>query len=191
MQNLKLGYALCGSFCTFKKSLQVLKELSECYSDVFPIMSETAYSTDTRFGNAEDIRKKIEEITNKSIIKSIKEAEPIGPKDLLDALIIAPATGNTIAKLANGITDTSVTMAAKATLRNDHPVIICASTNDALANSAKNIGALMNMRNIYFVPLKQDDPDKKPRSVVADFDLIIKTLEAALKGEQIQPMLKF
>lgn len=190
MQNLKLGYALCGSFCTFKKSIQVLEELSNCFSDIYPVMSEIAYTTDTRFGKAEGFISKIEKITNKSIIKSVKEAEPIGPKDLLDAMIIAPATGNTIAKLANGITDTSVTMAAKATLRNDHPVIICVSTNDALANSAKNIGALMNMRNIFFVPLKQDDCKNKPRSVVADFDLIKATLEAALKGEQLQPMFK-
>lgn len=190
MQNLKIGYAFCGSFCTFKKSIEILKELKGLYKEIIPIMSEISYSTDTRFGRAEDIRNKICSITQNEIIHTIKDAEPIGPQNLLDAMIIAPATGNTIAKLANGITDTCVTMAAKATLRNEHPVIICTSTNDGLSNSAKNIGTLLNVKNIYFVPLKQDNAIKKPRSIVADFDLVAKTLEAALKGEQIQPVIK-
>ncbi|MGN1081507.1 MAG: dipicolinate synthase subunit B [Acutalibacteraceae bacterium] len=188
MQKLKLGYAFCGSFCTFKRSIEVLKSVCDEFETVVPVMSAAAYNTDTRFGKAEDFRREIEEITKNKIISAISEAEPIGPKNLLDALIIAPATGNTIAKLANGITDTSVTMAAKATLRNEKPVIICVSTNDALSNSAKNIGALLNMRGVYFVPLRQDDCKKKPRSVVADFDLIIPTVNHALKGEQIQPI---
>lgn len=190
MQNLNIGYALCGSFCTFKKSIETLKIIKDNFESVQPIMSEISYSTDTRFGRAEDIQNEIKKITNKSIIHTVKDAEPIGPKNLLDALIIAPATGNTIAKMANGITDTSVTMAAKATLRNEHPIVICVSTNDALSNSAKNIGMLMNMKNVYFVPLKQDNAVSKPRSVVADFDLVLETVKMALKGEQLQPMFK-
>lgn len=188
MEKLRIGYALCGSFCTFKKSMETLEKVCAEFETVIPIMSYMAFSTDTRFGRAEDFKKRISELTGNEIISTVAEAEPIGPQKLLDALIIAPATGNTIAKLALGITDTSVTMAAKAALRNEKPVIICASTNDGLSNSAKNIGSLMNMRGIYLVPLNQDDFIKKPRSIVADFDLVIPTVMSALKGVQYQPM---
>ena len=152
-------------------------------------MSENASDTDTRFGNSKEIKQRIEDITNNKIICSIKDAEPIGPKKMIDALIIAPCTGNTLGKLAHGITDTTVVMAAKATLRNDNPVIIAVSTNDGLSGSAKNIGALLNYKNIYFVPFGQDDCINKPRSLVADMEKILPTLNEAIKGKQIQPLI--
>jgi dipicolinate synthase subunit B len=186
---LKVGYALTGSFCTFSKTLVELKNLVDNGYDVYPIMSQISYETDTRFGKAEDFRKSIEQITGKEIIHTIKDAEPIGPKALFDILIIAPTTGNTLAKIANGVNDTCVTMAAKAHLRNSRPLVIAVSTNDALSAAAGNIGKLMNTKNIYFVPMKQDNFLKKPTSVVADFAMIEKTLLSALKGEQIQPVL--
>ncbi|MBE6827819.1 MAG: dipicolinate synthase subunit B [Ruminococcaceae bacterium] len=185
---LNIGFAMCGSFCTFKKATDLLDRLKEKYS-IVPVMSEAAYGTDTRFGKAEEHISRIEEITGKSIIHTITDAEPIGPKKLLDALIICPCTGNTLGKLANGITDTPVTLAAKAHLRNGRPLLISVSTNDALAASAKNIGALMNYRNIFFVPMRQDDFINKPNSIVADFDMTEAALEAALDGRQLQPVL--
>lgn len=189
LKNKKIGFAMCGSFCTFKKVLEELEVLCESGAEVFPIMSETAFSTDTRFGNAEDFRKKITALCKKPIISTVKQAEPIGPKELLDALVIAPCTGNTIAKLAAGIADTSVTLAAKAHLRNQRPVIIAVSTNDGLAAAAKNIGVLLNRKNIYLVPFGQDDYLKKPSSLVADMTKIKETVMSALDSKQLQPVL--
>ncbi len=186
---LNIGFALTGSFCTFSKVVPEIKRLTEHGAEVYPVMSEMASVTDTRFGTAQDFINEIKSITGRPIINSVKGAEPIGPKHYLDALVIAPCTGNTLAKLANGITDTPVTMAAKAHLRNGGPIVIAVSTNDGLGGSAKNIGLLMNMKNIYFVPFGQDDPVKKPNSLVADMTKIAPTLENALDGIQIQPLL--
>lgn len=185
-----VGFAMCGSFCTFKKAVEqigVLKSNEEY--NVVPIMSETAYSTDTRFGTAESFNSKISEITNNPIIHTISGAEPIGPKKLLDILVVSPCTGNTLAKLANGITDTPVTLAVKAHLRNQRPVVIAVSTNDALGTAARNIGTLLNSKHIFFVPMRQDDYIGKPNSIVADFTKIPETVALALKGKQIQPLL--
>lgn len=184
-----IGFAMTGSFCTFSKVLAELKNLSEKGADIVPIMSETAYSTDTRFGDADYFRGEIEKITGNKIIKSIKEAEPIGPKSYIDLLIIAPCTGNTLAKLACGIADSSVSMAAKAHLRNQKPVLIAVSTNDGLANAAKNIGTLLNCKSIFLVPFGQDDCIKKPNSLVADMSKIISSAEYALDYKQLQPIL--
>ena len=184
-----LGFAMCGSFCTLSSVIKELEILSQFY-DILPIMSQTAYSCDTRFGKASEFIQKITDITHKSPVHTVVGAEPIGPKKLTDVMVIAPCTGNTLAKLALGITDTSVTMAAKAHLRNERPLVIAISTNDALSGSAKNIGALMNNKNVYFVPFSQDDAEGKPRSCIADMSLIGKTVELALDGIQIQPILK-
>ena len=189
MSKKTIGFALCGSFCTFSKAIEQITMLIENNYKVIPIMSENAYSTDTRFGNCIDINKKIESICNHEIIHTITDAEPFGPKSLLDLLIIAPCTGNTLGKMANGITDTSVTMAAKSHMRNNKPVLIAVSSNDALSTSAKNIGMLQNNKNIFFVPYGQDDPNNKPTSLVAHFDMILPSIENALKGTQIQPIL--
>ncbi len=188
MNGIKIGFALCGSFCTFKSAVAQMIELIAEGADVTPIMSQTAYSTATRFGQPKEYNDLIESVCSKKIIHTITDAEPIGPKKMFDALIIEPCTGNTLAKLAAGITDTSVTMAAKSHLRNARPVVIAVSTNDALGNSAKNIGQLLNYKNIYFVPMKQDDCKNKPRSIVADYSYTIPAIKAALKGEQIQPI---
>ena len=188
MERVRLGLAMCGSFCTFKDVMKMAQGLCEKY-DVYPIMSPVAGSADTRFGEAEDFRRKLAEWTGKPIIDTIVAAEPIGPKKLLDVLLIAPCTGNTIAKLANGIADTSVTLAAKAHLRNDRPIVVAVSTNDGLSGNAKNLGALLARRNFYFVPFGQDSPTGKPTSLVAKFALADETIEAALRGEQLQPML--
>lgn len=190
MSKETVGFALCGSFCTFKKVIPQMKKLVDEGYKVIPIMSPTAYSTDTRFGKACDFNKEIEEICNEKIIYTISGAEPIGPKELLDALIIAPCTGNTLGKLANGISDTSVTLATKAHLRNQRPVIIAVSTNDALGTSARNIGTLMNSKYIYFVPMRQDDYINKPNSIVADFNYIPDTVREVLETKtQPQPIL--
>lgn len=188
MDKPEIGFALCGSFCTFDKTIAVIEEFVARGYSVTPIMSQSAYSTDTRFGKADVIKSRIESICSKQIIHTVEGAEPIGPKKMFDVLVVEPCTGNTLAKLACGITDTSVTMACKSHLRNSKPVVLAVSTNDALGNSAKNIGHLMNYRNIYFVPMRQDDCVSKPRSVVADFSLTIKAVEAALRAEQIQPI---
>lgn len=189
MSKANVGFAMCGSFCTFKKVIPQMEELISLGFNVVPIMSGVSYSTDTRFGKAEDFIKQIKDITGKEIIHTISGAEPIGPKKLLDALIIAPCTGNTLGKMANGITDTSVTLAAKAHLRNARPVIIAVSTNDALGAAAKNIGLLMNSKNVYFVPMRQDDPENKPNSIVADFTKIPETLNFVLaEGKQNEPL---
>jgi dipicolinate synthase subunit B len=184
-----VGYAFCGSYCTFDKAIVALEKICGIYKSVTPVMSENAYRTDSRFGTARSFIDRIEAITGKKIISTIAEAEPFGPKALLDILIIAPCTGNTVAKLAGGITDTSVTMAAKAHLRNRRPVLIAVSTNDALTGNAANIGMLLNRKDIYFVPYYQDDPLKKPGSAIADFDLLPAAVEAALRGVQLQPVL--
>ena len=190
MSKETVGFALCGSFCTFKKVIPQIKKLVDEGYKVIPIMSPTAYSTDTRFGKACDFNKEIEEICNEKIIYTISGAEPIGPKELLDALIIAPCTGNTLGKLANGISDTSVTLATKAHLRNQRPVIIAVSTNDALGTSARNIGTLLNSKYIYFVPMRQDDYINKPNSIVADFNYIPDTVREVLETKtQPQPIL--
>ena len=185
----RAGFALCCSFCTLAQAVEEMARLKEEGWDLFPIMSPIAYATDTRFGAAADFRNKIEDICGREIIHEIKEAEPIGPKKLLDIMVIAPCTGNTMGKLACGITDTSVTMAAKAHLRNGRPLVIAPATNDALSASAKNIGALLNCKNIYFVPLGQDDAIKKPTSMIADFTQISPAMRAAMEGTQLQPLL--
>ncbi len=187
---MKIGYALTGSFCTVSKSLEQLKKLTKLHT-VLPIVSYSVCKTDTRFAHAEETLKALHEICGTAPIDSIVGAEPLGPENPLDALIIAPCTGNTLAKLANGITDTPVTMAAKAHLRCDRPLVIALATNDALSQNLKNIGTLMTRRGIYFVPLGQDSPRGKPHSLVCDFSLIGATLESAMKGVQLQPVLKF
>lgn len=189
MANEKIGFALTGSFCTFEKALSQMERLAAMGYDLYPIMSHTAYSIDTRFGKACDFCKRMEETAGREIIHTIAQAEPIGPKELLDLVVVAPCTGNTLAKLACGITDTSVTMAVKAHLRNGRPVLLGVSTNDALGAAAKNIGLLLNARNICFVPMGQDAPEKKPASVVAHFDMLPQAVEAALQGKQLQPVL--
>jgi len=185
---IKAGFAFTGSFCTFDDVIPIIEGLVENGHDVTPIFSEFAYETDTRFGKAADFANRLEQITGNTVIHTITQAEPIGPYDLFDILVIAPCTGNTLGKLNCGITDTSVTMAAKAHLRNEKPLLIAVSTNDALSGSSKNIGGLLTGRNVYFVPMKQDNPDNKPRSVVADFRKIPEALTLALKGKQMQPV---
>lgn len=187
-KSIKVGYAVCGSFCTFRKTIEAMKQLVQSGADVFPIMSQNAYSLDTRFGKAAGFVEEIESICGKSVIHTIPQAEPIGPQKLLDVLVISPCTGNTLAKLASGVTDTSVTLAAKAHLRNARPLVIGVSTNDALAAAAKNIGALMNNKNIFFIPMSQDDPQKKPNSVVVHFDKTLAAVKAALNKTQLQPV---
>ena len=182
---MKIGYCLTGSFCTFSKAIEEIEKLVEEGHDVTAIMSENAYTTDTRFGKASEIAAKIESITEKKVLHSIKEDEPIGPKRMFDVLCDAPCTGNTLAKLNLGITDTTVTMAVKSHLRNSKPVVIGVSTNDALGSSAKNIGSLMNYKNIYFVPFTMDDPINKPKSMVCDFTKILKTIEYACEGKDM------
>lgn len=183
-----IGYALCGSFCTFKDSTEALKRLKNKYSDILPIMSYNAYGTDTRFGNHAEWNGMIEEICQNEIINTIYDSEPLGPKISLEALVIAPCTGNTLAKLANGITDTPVCMAAKAHLRSDRPLVIALASNDAMSANLGNIAKLLTRKNIYFVPMSQDEPVKKPHSLVADFSLIEETLEGALSGKQIRKL---
>ena len=188
MPNATIGFALCGSFCTFEKAFESAKALIAQGYSLIPIFSDAAYSTDTRFGGAKYWVDLFEATTGNKSIHNIVQAEPIGPKGLFDLLLIAPCTGNTLAKLAYGMVDTSVTMGSKSHLRNGRPLLIAPSTNDALSGAAKNIGALLNYRNIYFVPLKQDDPEKKPRSMVSDFDLIPQAVKLALEGKQLQPI---
>lgn len=185
---IRLGFAMCGSFCTFKLVLEELERLAKDY-DITPIMSQGAAFTDTRFGKAEDFRCRVAEICGREPITTIADAEPIGPRALLDVLVIEPCTGNTLGKLANGITDTPVTMAAKAHLRNGRPLVLAVSTNDALGASARNIGTLMNAKNIFFVPMRQDSPRGKPASLVADFSETAAAIKSALEGRQTQPLL--
>lgn len=185
---MNIGFAMCGSFCTFSKVFPMMESLARLHK-VFPILSTASASVDSRFGEAADFVSFAERICNRNVIRTISEAEPIGPKKMLDALVIAPCTGNTLAKLAHGIADGPVTMAAKSHLRNGRPVIVAVSTNDALGAAAENIGKLLARKHYYFVPFRQDDPENKPTSMVADFTLIPQTLEAALEGRQLQPIL--
>ena len=185
----KIGFVLTGSFCTFNKTISKMKDLKKLEAEIIPIMSFNSYKLDTKFGKAKDFIKLIEEITDKEIIHTIEDAEPIGPKHLTDIMIVAPASGNTMAKLASDIIDTPAVMAVKSHLRNNLPVVIAPSTNNGLGASAVNIGKLLNRKNYYFVPFKQDNPITKPRSLVFDPEYIIKTIECALNGEQIQPIL--
>ncbi len=188
-EQLTLGFAMCGSFCTFDAVLTQLEAMRAEFPKIIPIMSTISYETDTRFGTAEDFRARLERACGQPVIHTIAQAEPIGPKKLLDVLVIAPCTGNTLAKLANGIADTPVTLAAKAHLRNERPIVIAVSTNDALAGNAENIGKLLARGHYFFVPMRQDNAIKKPRSVVADFTRLPETIRAALNGRQLQPLL--
>lgn len=185
---MTVGFALCGSFCTYDQVFPVMRELTEKYT-VIPIFSENSATIDSRFGTAKDHLKAAADICRKNPLLTIPEVEPIGPKKLLDALVIAPCTGNTLAKLAHSIADTTVTMAAKSHLRNGRPVVVAVSTNDGLAGAAENLGRLLARKNYYFVPFGQDDPKNKPTSLVADFGKIPEALEPALKGMQVQPIL--
>ena len=185
---MNIGFAMCGSFCTFQQVFPVMELLTRDYR-VTPIFSNSAYTVDSRFGTASEHIQTATEICGTSPLHTISDAEPIGPKKLFDALIIAPCTGNTLAKLAHSIADTPVTMAAKSHLRNGRPVLIAVSTNDALAGAAENIGKLLARKHYYFVPFGQDDPKNKPTSLIADFNRIPQTLELALEGKQIQPIL--
>jgi dipicolinate synthase subunit B len=180
-----IGYALTGSFCTIGKSIEIMRNLVKKGNDILPIMSDNAYSISTRFGDANSIREEINNICGREIIHTIEKAEPLGPSIKLDALIIAPCTGNTLSKIANGITDTAVCMASKAHLRNNRPLIITLATNDGLSANLKNIATLLSRKNVYFTPMIQDDPINKPHSLVADFDLLELSLENALIGKQI------
>ena len=190
MNDKKLGFALCGSFCTLERTLRMMAELVSAGWEIQPIMSPITYGTDTRFGTAEHWRDQVEALCGRPIWHTVAQVEPIGPRKLLDILLVAPCTGNTLGKLAGGITDTPVTMAVKAHLRNDRPVVLAVSTNDGLSASAANIGALLCRKNYYFVPFGQDDPLKKPTSLAAELSLTGAALAAALEGRQLQPMLR-
>ena len=189
LKGKKIGFVLTGSFCTFQKVLPKMKEIIKKGADILPIMSYNSYNLDTKFGTASDFEKEIEEITNKKIIHTIVDAEPIGPKKMTDIMIVAPCSGNTMSKLACDIIDTPAVMAVKSHLRNNRPLVIAPSTNNGLSGNAENIGKLLNRKNYYFVPFRQDNPITKPRSIVFDSEYIIKTLEYALDGEQISPIL--
>ena len=189
LENKTIGFAMCGSFCTFQKALDAARNLKSAGADIIPIMSETAYSTDTRFGTALNFRKELEEITGRQILHTVYETEPIGPKKLLDALVILPCTGNTLAKLSNAVADSSVTLAAKAHLRNKRPLVIGVSTNDGLGAAAENIGRLLARKHCFFIPFGQDDYIHKPNSLVADFTKLNITICDALENKQFQPIL--
>lgn len=189
-KDMKIGFALTGSFCTFTRILEIIRGLSEKGADIHPIFSKNVSEMDSRFWKSREFIAKVQEITGRQGIFTIQEAEPIGPKGYLDVMVIAPCTGNTLAKLAAGITDTPVLMAAKAHMRNEKPLVLAVSTNDALGMNLKNIGLLMNTKNIYFVPFGQDDYVKKPLSLVAHMEEIPETIEAALNRKQIQPVVK-
>lgn len=183
-----IGYAICGSFCTHGESLRVMEELLASGLELQPIMSENVYSTDTRFHLAEEFRLEVEKLAGRKVIHTVAEAEPLGPSAPLESLIIAPCTGNTLAKMAHGITDTAITMAAKAHLRCDRPLLIALATNDAMSQNLGNIGALLNRKSVYFVPMRQDAPKNKPHSLVADFSRLSEAYEAMKRGEQIRPL---
>ena len=189
-ESLNIGYALTGSFCTLERSVEQIEKLKNNGNNILPIMSFNCASTDTRFGRACDFISRIEEITNNKVIRTLDAAEPIGPKNMTDVMVILPCTGTTLSKLRNGIYDTPVTLAVKSHLRNRKPVIIGISTNDALALTAKNIGELLNYKHLYFIPFSQDNYKAKPFSIVCDFDLVSDTIDAALSGVQLQPMIK-
>lgn len=185
---MNIGFALCGSFCTFASVFATMENLSHTHQ-LIPILSHSAYTFDSRFGTAKEHIRRVTEICGREPLFTINQVEPIGPKQLLDILVIAPCTGNTLAKLAHGIADGPVTMAAKSHLRNGRPVVIAVSTNDALSGAAENIGRLLNRRHYYFVPFGQDDPEKKPNSMVADFTRLPQTIALAVNGKQLQPIL--
>ena len=189
MEPIRVGFAFCGSFCTFQQAMPALERVKARYGDVTPIVSEATAAIDSRFGPAHEFLREMERICDRRVIDSIPKAEPIGPQKLLDVLVIAPCTGSTLARLANGFSDTAVTMAAKAMWRNGRPVVIAVSTNDGLGASAKNIGLLMEKKHVFFVPYRQDDPVGKPTSLVADFSRINDAVDAALEGRQVQPVL--
>lgn len=189
LEGKRIGFVFTGSFCTFRKTIEELKKIVKLNADVIPIMSEHSYTMDTKFGKAEDFINEIENITNKKILHTIQDVEVLGPKDMLDIIVVAPATGNTIAKLANDMIDGTATMAVKSHLRRERPVVIAISTNNGLSGAAENIGKLLNRKHYYFVPFKQDNPITKPRSIVFDPDYLIKTIEFALDKEQIEPIL--
>lgn len=189
IKGIKIGVALTGSFCTFDKAFKIIEKLVNLGAEVTPIISHSVNQLDTRFHKAADVKSKLKELTNKEIIKDITAAEPVGPKNMFDIIIVMPCTGNTIAKLANAITDTPVLMAVKSQLRNKKPIIIGIATNDGLGNNAKNIGHIMNMENVYFVPFSQDDPKNKEMSLVFLEEKVIDTIKTALKGSQIQPVI--
>ncbi len=188
MEKPTFGFAMCGSFCTFRAVIDELRRISEKGYPLVPVMSGNAFSTDTRFGKAEDFVMEVESICGKKVIATIPAAEPLGPRKTVDLMIVAPCTGNTIGKLAGGITDTSVTMAVKSCLRVGLPILLAPATNDAMAASASNLGRLMNTKNIYFVPMRQDDPERKPFSLVADFGLLLPAALDALAGKQLRPV---
>jgi len=190
LSEMRIGCAMTGSFCTFKAVFEAWRALKATGAALTPIMSFNAASVDTRFYPAEAAVAEFAAITGKKPLATLDAVEPIGPKKLLDALVIAPCTGNTLAKLANGVADTPVTLAAKSHLRNGRPLVIAVSSNDALAQNARNIGQLLAMRNLYFVPFAQDDPMGKPNSLVARFDMLVDTVRWALEGRQIQPLLR-
>jgi len=190
LKNCTIGFAMTGSFCTFQAAEQSLRSLKSEGYNIIPIMSEHAYFLSTRFGKAAEHVHTVEEICGKPVLKTIQDAEPLGPKKMLDLLIVAPCTGNTLAKLASGIADTTVTFACKAHLRNQKPVVIGISTNDGLAAAARNIGELLNRKHFYFVPFGQDDPVNKPNSLTADLTKLPDTVRAALQGVQLQPVLR-
>lgn len=185
---MNIGFAMCGSFCTFEKAFAAMEEVAEAHK-VTPVFSQAAYTLNSRFGTSQAHIRRAAEICGKDPLHTIEEVEPIGPKKLFDALIVAPCTGNTLAKLAHSIADGPVTMAAKSHLRNGRPILIAVSTNDALAGAAENIGKLLARKHYYFVPFGQDDPEKKPSSMIADYTKVLPALEAALEGRQIQPIL--
>lgn len=188
LEGLRVGFGITGSFCTHKTVLDTLEKLVNEGADVYPVLSDNTAKLSTRFMEADFLREKVKEITGHEPICSIKDAEPIGPKKMLDVMTVVPCTGNTLAKLACAITDTPVLMACKSHLRNNRPVVIAVSTNDALAGNAKNIGSLLGTKNYYFVPMRQDDPNTKPFSVVADFNRLNDTVIYAMRGIQIQPI---
>ena len=189
MKTVTIGFAMCGSFCTHTAAMQALETIRARWQNVIPIVSEITADTDTRFGQSHDLMREMERICDHRVISSIKAAEPIGPQKLLDLLIIAPCTGNTLSKLAHGISDTSVTLAAKAHLRNGRPILLAPSTNDGLGAAAPNLGTLMTRKHFFFVPFRQDDPTGKPTSLVADYSLLPDAAAAALEERQLQPML--
>lgn len=189
MEQLRVGFACCGSFCTMRKAMDALAEVAGRYSEVYPIVSETVASTDTRFGKAQDFLGEMRALCGREVVATVRDAEPIGPRKLLDVLVICPCTGNTLGKLAHGITDSAVTMAAKAHLRNGRPLVLALATNDGLSANAANVGAMLGRKNVWFVPFGQDDPVGKPTSLMADFGKIPDTIGAAMEGVQIQPIL--
>lgn len=186
---MNIGFGITASYCTHEQILKPLQDLVSGGNNVYPIVTDNVLKYDTRFGKAEDFLKKIKTITNNEVISNIVQAEPLGPKNLIDVLVVAPCTGNTLSKLANAVSDNAVTLTAKSLMRNNKPVVIGVSTNDGLGLSMCNIAKLLNTKNFYFVPFKQDDPQNKPKSLISDWSKISQTVEHALEGKQIQPIM--